>query len=252
MPLEAGLTTTERKFKVVGTRPVRPDGIDKVTGRARFGADATAPGMLIGRILRSPHPHARIRKIDTSKAEALAGVKAVVTRDDFKEDGVADRDVWRNVMARDKALYEGHAVAAVAAINSAVARKALKLIKVDYQVLPHVTDVDEALKPGAPLLHDDLFTTGVEPKPKKPSNLARRLEFGHGDVEKGFKEADIVIERRFKTEATHQGYIEPHACLASVGPDGQGDLWVCTQGHYMIRNVCANLLQMDVSKLRVE
>jgi CO/xanthine dehydrogenase Mo-binding subunit len=251
MPLEAGLTTTERKFKVVGTRPVRPDGIDKVTGRARFGADANAPGMLIGRILRSPHPHARIRKIDTSKAAALPGVKAIVTRDDFKEDGVADRDVWRNVMARDKALYEGHAVAAVAAINGSVARKALKLIKIDYEILPHVTDVDEAIKPGAPLLHDDMFTTGVEPKPKKPSNLARRLEFGHGDPEKGFREADIVIERRFKTEATHQGYIEPHACLASVGPDGQGDLWVCTQGHYMIRNVCANLLQMDVSKLRV-
>ena len=154
-------------------------------------------------------------------------------------------------MAREKVLYDGHAVAAVAAISAAVARKALKLIKVDYEVLPHVTDVDEAMKPSAPVLHDDMFTGGVEPKPKKPSNVAYRHEFGHGDVEKGFKEADVIVERSFKTEATHQGYIEPHACLANVGPDGQGELWVCTQGHFMCRNTCAALLGMDVSKLRV-
>ena len=118
-------------------------------------------------------------------------------------------------------------------------RKALKLIKVDYEVLPHVTDVDEAMKPTAPVLHADMFTDGVEPKPKKASNIACRHEFGHGDVETGFKQADVIVERSFKTEATHQGYIEPHACLASVGPDGQGELWVCTQGHFMVRNTCA-------------
>ena len=154
-------------------------------------------------------------------------------------------------MAREKALYEGHAVAAVAAISAAVAKKALTLIKVDYEVLPHVTDVDEAMKPTAPVLHADIFTDGVEPKPKKASNVACRHEFGHGDVEEGFKEADIIVERSFKTAATHQGYIEPHACLASVGPDGQGELWVCTQGHFMVRNTCAALLGMDMSKLRV-
>ncbi|HXQ41411.1 MAG TPA: xanthine dehydrogenase family protein molybdopterin-binding subunit [Candidatus Udaeobacter sp.] len=240
-----------QSFRLVGSRPDRPDGIDKVTGRAKFGADMSAPGMLVGKLLRSPHAHARIRRIDIKKALALPGVKAIVTRDDFKEIEGDLRDVSRNVMARDKALYDGHAVAAVAAIDTATARKALKLIKVDYEILPHVTDVEEAMKPGAPVLHSDLFTQGVEPTPKKPSNIAKRHEFGHGDVAKGFAQADVVVERKFKNEATHQGYIEPHACLASVGNDGQGELWVCTQGHYAVRNVCASLLGMDVSKLRV-
>src|SRR5690242_12511321 len=251
MPLDTSFDPATHKFKVVGTRPVRPDGIDKVTGRAKFGADANAPGMLVGKILRSPHAHARIRSIDTSKAAKLPGVKAIVTRDDFKPGDPALRDVLRNVMARDKALYDGHAVAAVAATSAGVARKALKLIAVDYEILPHVTDVDAAMKPGAPILHKDMITANLDPAPKKASNIAARHEFGHGDPEVGFRQADWVIERTFKTEATHQGYIEPHACLASVGTDGQGELWVCTQGHYMIRNTCASLLGMDVSKLRV-
>ncbi|MGI9483052.1 MAG: xanthine dehydrogenase family protein molybdopterin-binding subunit, partial [Hyphomicrobiales bacterium] len=242
--------TDTRDFKVVGTRPLRPDGIDKVTGRARFGADMVAPGMLVGKILRSPHAHARIRSIDVSKAEALAGVKAVVTQDDFNPDA-EDQDILCNIMARGKALYDGHAVAAVAAVSNSIARKALSLIEVDYEVLPHVTDVDEAMKPDAPLLHEDLYTDNVDPKPEKPSNIARRDEFGHGDVEKGFAEADVIIERTFKTAATHQGYIEPHACLANMSADGSGELWCCTQGHYMVRNTCASLLGVDVSRLRV-
>src|ERR1700742_2708395 len=243
-----------RKFKVVGTRPNRPDGVDKVTGRARFGADAVAPGMLVGCILRSPHAHAKIKSIDASKALKLAGVKAAIPSADLpdKTDGDAGLyDVLVNVMAREKALYEGHAVAAVAATSASIARQAMKLIKVDYEILPHVTDVDEAMKPGAPLLYPKMITDGMDPKPKKPSNVVRRYEFGHGDVDSGFKKADIVIERSFKTEATHQGYIEPHACLATVGPDGQGELWVCTQGHFMVRETCARLLGMDITKLRV-
>jgi CO/xanthine dehydrogenase Mo-binding subunit len=249
MPLDNS-TTGARKFKVIGTRPARPDGLDKVTGRARFGADATMPGMLIGKVLRSPHPHARIRSIDAKAALKLPGVKAVVTKDDFPEPTPDLRDVWRNVMAREKALYDGHAVAAVAAVSNSVARKALSLIKVDYEILPHVTDVDEAMKPNAPVLHNDIFTNGVEPKPKKPSNVVNRSEFGHGDVDKGFAEADVIVERSFRTEATHQGYIEPHACLANMGSDGQGEIWGCTQGHFALRNVAAALVGMEVSKLR--
>jgi CO/xanthine dehydrogenase Mo-binding subunit len=252
MPLDANLDPRTHSFKIVGTRPLRPDGVDKVTGRAKFGADANAPGMLVGKILRSPHPHARIRAIDATKAAKLPGVKAIVTRDDFPADvDPSLRDVLYNVMAREKALYDGHAVAAVAATSTAIARKALKLIKVDYEILPHVTDVDEAMKPGAPILHADMITENVEPAPTKPSNIAGRHEFGHGDPEEGFKQADHVVERVFKTEATHQGYIEPHACLASVGTDGSGELWVCTQGHFMVRDTCAALLGMDVSRLRV-
>jgi CO/xanthine dehydrogenase Mo-binding subunit len=245
---------TKRKYSVVGSRPLRPDGMDKVTGRARFGADVTAPGMLIGRVLRSPHPHARLVAIDTAQAERMAGVKAVVTSADLPDLTGSDavlRDILCNVMARDKVLYEGHAVAAVAATNAAVARQALKRIKVDYEILPHVTDVDAAIQPDAPVLHPGMFTEGVEPKPTHPSNVVRRYEFGHGDVAHGFAQADTVVERTFKTEAAHQGYIEPHACLANVGPDGQGELWVCTQGHFMVRDTCARLLGMDITKLRV-
>src|SRR5882672_7497560 len=193
----------------VGTRAIRPDGVDKVTGRARFGADFNLPGQLIGRVLRSPHPHARIVSIDTSRAEALPGVKAVITRDDFGDQPsefvpagemmMNYKDVVRNVMAREKALYEGHAVAAVAATSAAIARAAIKLIEVKYEILPHVIDVVEAMKPGAPVLHDDLFTAGVEPKPDKPSNIAKRIEIILGDVEAGFAKADVIDEREFKT-----------------------------------------------------
>ncbi|MEX2297211.1 MAG: xanthine dehydrogenase family protein molybdopterin-binding subunit [Dongiaceae bacterium] len=251
MPLDETKARAGREYLSVGTRPLRPDGVDKVTGRARFGADMSAPGMLVGLILRSPHAHARIRKIDTSKAEALQGVKAVITRDDLPVLDGADKDVLVNIMAREKALYEGHAVAAVAAIDATTARKALKLITVDYEVLPHVTDVDEAMKADAPVLHDHIFTKGVEPAPKKASNVVSRCEFGHGDPEAGFAKADFVVEKSFRTEATHQGYIEPHACLASMGPDGQGEIWCCTQGHFMVRDTCAALLGLEVSKLRV-
>jgi CO/xanthine dehydrogenase Mo-binding subunit len=241
-------------FKSVGTRPVRPDGVDKVTGRARYGADFNMPGQLVGLILRSPHAHAKIRKIDTSKAEQLKGVKAVITAADLPDltSGNAELyDILDNCMAREKALYDGHAVAAVAAIDARTAKEALKLIKVDYEVLPHVTDVDEAMKPAAPLLHEAVFTDGVDPRPTNPSNIANRSQYGHGDVEAGFKDADAIVERTFKTEQAHQGYIEPHACVANVNSDGTGDLWVCTQGHFVYRQHCAELLGMDVSKLRV-
>lgn len=252
MPLDTSLV--RKQFKVIGTRVRRPDGIDKVTGRAKYGADAFAPGQLIGLVLRSPHAHARIRKIDTRKAEALAGVKAVITSADLPDLTSGDRgmrDILENCMARKKALYDGHAVAAVAAVDAHTAREALRLIKVDYEILPHVTDVDEALKPSSPLIHDDVFTDGVEPKPSKPSNFCKQAEYGHGDVEAGFKEADVVISKSYKTEQTHQGYIEPHSCLANVSPDGTAELWVCTQGHFVYRNQCATLLGMDANKLRV-
>jgi CO/xanthine dehydrogenase Mo-binding subunit len=249
------------EFKWVGTRPDRPDGVDKVTGRARFGADLTLPGQIVGKVLRSPHPHARIRSIDTSAAEKLPGVKAVVTAKDFKDQPsefipagemmINYRDVVRSVMAREKALYEGHPVAAVAATSPAIAKQALKLIKVDYQVLPHVIDVVEAMKPGAPLLDEGMITAGVEPAPKSPSNVAKRVEFVLGDAAAAFGQADVIVERSFTTKPVHQGYIEPHACIASVSEDGLAELWVTTQGHWIVRAHCARLLGWDISKVRV-
>lgn len=245
---------TNRSFSAVGTRPIRPDGIDKVTGRARYGADFNMAGQLVGRVLRSPHAHAVIRGIDTSKAEALPGVKAVITAADLPDLTGGDSalyDILDNCMARRKALYDGHAVAAVAAIDARTARQALKLISVDYEVLPHVTDVDEAFRHGAPLIDGAIFTEGLEEKPVKPSNVVKRTQFGHGDVHKGFGEADFIVERSFRTEQTHQGYIEPHACVASVSADGMAELWVCTQGPFVYRQHCAQLLGMEASKLRV-
>ena len=242
----------DRKLKVVGTNPVKHDGVDKVTGRAQFGADTHLPGMLVGKVLRSPHPHAIIKSIDTSAAEALAGVKSVVTSDDFPEMPPGpNRDISRNMMAREKVFYDGHAVAAVAATSEKIARKACKLIKVEYEILPHVIDVVDAKKPDAPVLHDDLFTKGIDPAPDKPSNITERLHFGMGDVEKGFKEADFIVEREFDTKPMHQGYIEPQGCVANYTEDGQVELWCCTQGHFVFRNRLSAVLKMDSSKIRV-
>src|SRR5437588_857985 len=210
--------------KWIGQRTIRPDGVDKVTGRAAFAADTTMPGMIWGKILRSPHPHARIKSIDTSKALALPGVKAVVTaRDivDFPVDksvmlGIQDmRWMCRNVMAREKALFPGHPVAAVAATTEAIAAKACELIEVDYEVLPWAIEIDDALKADAPILHEFNKFEG------KPSNIAGKLEVKKGDIAQGFKEAEVVIERTFTTRPVHQGYIEPHACLISVAADNK-------------------------------
>ncbi len=261
MTMPDTITPGEKKLKVVGTRPVRPDGVPKVTGLARFGADYSLPGMLWGKILRSPHAHARIRSIDTSQAQALPGVKAVMTAADLPEQKFeyvgAERvavNFWhmtRGIMAREKALFEGHAVAAVAAISKTVADEALRLIKVDYEVLPHVINIEQAMQPDAPLLFEDMITRGVEPAPDKPSNISKRIEFKIGDIEAGFAAADKIVENTFRTAPVHQGYIEPQACLARFDADGQAELWASSQGHFVIRALTSRLVGMEVGNLRV-
>jgi CO/xanthine dehydrogenase Mo-binding subunit len=248
------------KLRQVGTRPVRPDGVDKVTGRASYGADLVLPGMLWGAVLRSPHPHARIRSIDASAALAMDGVRGVVSGADlpdisseeaFVGEGPTNfRDLSRNVLARDKVLYHGHAVAAVAAVDRATALAALEAIAVDYEVLPYVLDLDAAVAPGAPLLDEALVTRGDDTA-TSPSNVAQRIEIGHGNPDVGFAEADIVVENEFTTQAVHQGYIEPHACVASAGQDGQVQIWCSSQGHFMVRAYTAKLLGLDLSQIRV-
>ena len=255
------MTAESPAYKWVGTRTIRPDGVDKVTGRARFGADFDMPGQLVGQVLRSPHAHASIRAIDTSKAAALPGVKAVITGADMPDippfveeagEGMVNyQDLSHNVMARKKVLYDGHAVAAVAATSAAIADEALRLIDVSYEVLPHVIDVEAAMEPDAPLLHETLFTQGVSPAAKTPSNVAKRVEFNKGDVAKGFAEADVIVERSFTTKAVHQGYIEPHATIASISEDGQCQVWCSTQGHFTVRDMCARLLKMELADIRV-
>ncbi len=248
-------------LKVVGTRPIRPDGVDKVTGRAVFAADTRASGMLWGKILRSPHAHANIVSIDTTKAAALKGVFAVVTGQDFPEIASEEafvgegpmnfRDLSLNCMARTKVLYEGHALAAVAASTQEIADQALALIDVTYEVLPHVIDVEEAMAPGAPVLHADMFTAGVTPKPETASNISKVVTFKKGDIDAGFAEAEVIVEGRYTTQPVHQAYIEPHACLATYAPDGQVQIHSSSQGHFMIRAYVAKLLGMSISNIRV-
>ena len=190
----------------MATRPIRPDGVDKVTGRAAGPSDCVMPGMIWGPHQRSPYAHARIVSIDTKKALALPGVKAVVTGADFPdlasevvEGGEAAsnmRDLAVNVIARDKALYDGHAVAAVAAVSPAIAEAALDLIEVTYERLPHVIDVEAAMAPDAPLLHSHIFTEGLEERPTVPSNIARRHQFVRGDVAAALAEAEVRVEGR--------------------------------------------------------
>ena len=232
----------KKDYKVVGTRPIRHDGVDKVTGRALYGADFQTVGLLHGKVLRSPHAHARIKSIDTSRAEAHPGVRAVVTAKDFPdvEDKIADlgegaanvKDLQDNVLAGDKVLYKGHQVAAVAAIDPHTAEEALELIDVEYEVLPPVIKVLDAMKEDAPLLHEDMKTDAMGEKSENPSNIASHFQHKQGDPEKGFAEADVVVEREYTTETVHQGYIEPHNATALYNPDGHLTIWCSTQGAF--------------------
>ena len=261
-PFGTQIPYEEKNLKIVGTNPtVRPDAVDKVTGKARYAADINLPGQLIGKVLRSPHAHARIKSIDTTKAAKLTGVKAIVTSADFSDMPVLHaaageimvnfRDVTRTFMAREKVLFDGHPVAAVAAISESVAKAALKLIKVDYEVLPHVIDVVEAMQPDAPLLDEEQFTKGIDPAPEKPSNIAAQLKSVLGDVTEGFSQADLVIEREFHTKAVHQGYIEPQSSIANYTDGGDAEVWTGTQGHFLIRALLSKVLEMDVSRVKV-
>ena len=246
--------STAAALKYIGTRPVRPDGLEKVTGRANFGADHALPGMLHGKVVRSPYAHARIVAIDTSAAEALPGVLAVITAADFPD---RSQFSWRrkgfndNLMASDKVFYHGHAVAAVAATSNAAAQAAAEAVVVDYEVLDAVTDALEALKPNAPVLHDALFTEGLPEAPTKPSNLVKKQVITKGDVQRAFAKADEIVERTFVTPMVHQGYIEPHACVGNFNADGQATVWCSSQGHFDVRGMTAMALGMDVGDIRV-
>jgi CO/xanthine dehydrogenase Mo-binding subunit len=235
-------------FKYIGQRIIRPDGHDKVTGRANYAADLALPEMIWGKILRSPYAHAKINGIDTTKAEAHPDVFAVATHADIPN---PDAGGVPNVLAKDKALYQGHAIAAVAARTEAAAEEALALINVDYEVLQPVMSIEAAMADGAPLLHEDLMTKGLAEEPTSPSNVASRMEMNKGDIEVGFAEADIVVEREFRTATVHQGYIEPHACTVRYDEDGQSMIWCSTQGHFGVRQSTAAMLNMEHSKLKV-
>ena len=236
----SNIVLSTKGYKVVGKRPIRHDGYDKVTGKALYGADIYPPGLLHGKMLRSPHAHARIVSIDTSRAEAHPDIRAVVTGKDLPESEENGRHASHNILARETVLYKGHAIAAVAASNAHVAGEALSLIDVEYEVLPSATTVEDAMKPGAPRLHVEY-----------EGNVARRNQLKLGDVDKGFEEADIVVEREYRTPTVHQGYIEPHSATASWGSDGKLTIWCSSQGHFQIGEATAGILGIAASSIKV-
>jgi xanthine dehydrogenase molybdenum-binding subunit len=255
-------TETKQQYKVIGKRPVRHDGVDKVTGRAVYGADVQLPGMLYGKVLRSPHAHARIKSIRTGKALELEGVKAIVTAADLPDSvgrsanlgelgEVPLQHISHNVLASGKALYQGHAIAAVAATSSHLAEEALDLIEVEYEVLPPVLEVLQAMQENATLLHDDLFTMELGQKSNRPSNVASHQTFQRGDVKAGFAASDHILEREYRSATVHQGYIEPHAATAVWNADGHVTLWCTTQGAFSMRTCVHQVLGIPVSKLKV-
>lgn len=246
------VTTDKPAYKVIGTRPIRPDGIDKVTGRAVYGADIRLPGMLSGQVKRSPHAHAIIKRINTEKALAFPGVRAVITAADFGAGDVAGLpDTSKNVLAGDKVLYRGHAIAAVAATTELIARQACDLIEVEYELLEPALDVREAMLPNAPILHPNMRTKTPTGPGEQPSNVVAHAAVAFGDVDKGFAESDVIVEREFKTKMVHQGYIEPQSSTAMWNEDGQLTVWSCTQGSFPARQAISAMLGHPVSKIKV-
>ena len=257
------------KYKVIGTRPLRHDGVDKVTGRAIYGADVTMPRMIFGKILRSPHAHAWIKSIDVSKALAHPGVLAVVTaKDFFSREGINEEGssfgengvtLWEtskkylsdNIMASDKVLYKGQPVAGVAATTVHIAEEALALIEVEYELIESVINVIEAMNENAARLHPNIRTDSYMDSEVSQNNVAHHIRHSIGDISKGFEESKIVIEREFDTATVHQAYIEPHNTTAFWNKDGRLTIWLSTQGPFEVRDMCAEVLGMDVSNVNV-
>ena len=245
----------------VGTRPERMDAKDKVTGHALYGTDISLPGLLHGRVLRSPHAHARIVSIDTSKAEALPGVFAVVIANDLPEaddrtekageSTINYKFLRDNNLASDKVLYVGHAVAALAAKSPDVAQTALESIEVEYEILEPVLDVRHAMSDQTQVLHEQIRTDGPDGSGDTPSNIAQHIRHVKGDLNKGFSDADVIVEREFTTVPVHQSYLESHAATAVWGMDGTLTIYSSTQGAFLARNQVSELLQYPMAKIKV-
>ncbi len=243
------------KYSVIGRRIPRVDALDKVTGKAIFSADINLPNMLHGKVLRSPHPHAKILRLDVSKARALDGVIAVITASDIPGQKRDENPSKVPYLARDEVVFAGQPVATVAALNPYIAEDAIKLIEVDYEELPFIIDALEAMKPDAPLVNPDLSAKlSVEGQTGKTSvsgNIAYCVEYGRGDVKAGFKEADIVLENTFRTQRVHHGYLEPRASVASVDIDGKVNVWSDNQSIFMVRETVASFLEIPFNRVRV-
>ncbi len=249
-------------LKVVGQRLPRVDAGERVTGRAIYPADLNRPGMVTGLIKRSPHAHARIVKIDTTAARALKGVLAVVTAADFPEIkpntiipfGETGADAWVSaviVLARDRVHWRGQPVAAVAAVDAHVAKAALDLIEVTYEPLPHVLSIADAMRADAPLLNPDLKPKGFEPGVPVVRNAGSRTLIERGDIAAALQSSAVVGAIHTIIDTAHQGYIEPHACVAEADPTGFVTIWASTQGAFQTEIQTSVLLGLPQSKLKV-
>jgi xanthine dehydrogenase molybdenum-binding subunit len=256
------MTTTEQpqEFKVIGTRPIRHDGVDKVIGRAVYSADVRLAGMIPGAVLRSPHAHALIKSIDLSKADAMPGVFATMSGADMPIVASAALDLgetiddtaWTSdrVMAQGKVVYKGHPVAAVAAVDQNTALEALKLIEVEYEVLKPVISLEDAMAADATIIHPAIVGDHLGEKVNN-TNIAvhNRTEFG--DPDDAFAKSATILERTFVIARAHQGYIEPQSSTAFWAPDGKISIWTSTQAPFSVRSTVAKLLEQPMSNVKV-
>jgi CO/xanthine dehydrogenase Mo-binding subunit len=256
---------TTRDVRGVGLSIPRPDGPEKVTGQVPYVADLKPKGLLHAKLLRSPHAHARIKRIDTSRAKALAGVRAVLTAADMPYLKKKAPTRAHAVLAIDRVVFAGQPVAAVAADEPAIAEEALDLIDVEYEVLPAAVDPLESMKPGAPPVaeagteadtseaqaHGSVAGVKSEVKPAKAVNISQQARLQRGDVAKGLAESDVVIEKTYRIPMVHQGYLEPHAVLAQWDTTGQLTLWASTQGSFNTRSEVADVLELPENRIKV-
>src|SRR5262252_1140731 len=257
---------TTRDVRGVGLAIPRPDGPEKVTGRVQYVADIKPRGLLHAKLLRSPHAHARILRIDVSKARALPGVRAVLTAADVPELKRKAPTRAHAVLAIDRVMFVGHPVAAVAADDPAIAEEALDLIQVEYEILPAAVDPLESMKPGAPpvadagteadtseaMAHGAVAVAKTEAAPPaKAANVSQQSRLHRGDIAKGFAESDVVIEKTYRVPMVHQGYLEPHAVLAEWDRTGSLTLWASTQGSFNTRSEVADVLEIPENRIRV-
>ena len=236
--------------QVVGKATPRVEGVLKVTGKALYSADLQLPDSLWGRCLRSPIPYGRIKRIDTSKALEVPGVKAVITGQDVTGLRIGRCIYDTPVLADGVVRFIGEKVAAVAAETKLAAEQALELIEVEYEELEPLLDPVEAAKPGAPVLHPDLLSYKGLPVPvESVSNVFAYLKWGKGNLEEGFKQADLVVENTFTTQVTHQSYLEPHACVVKTAADGSAEVWSCSKTPFAVRGQLSNCIGVAKEKL---
>ena len=237
--------------RIVGQPIGRIDGVEKVSGAARYSADVTLPGLVWGKVLRSPLPYARIVGIDTSKARALPGVLAVLTAADLPDILVGRRMFDMPVLARDRVRFIGEKVAVVAALDPDIAEEALGLIEVEYEDLPTVFDPVEAIRDGAPVLHDNPGAYEGAPSERPHANVQSVLRFRLGDVDAGFRAADRVFEHTFRTQAAHHGYLEPHAGVVAIDEHGRVQVWASNKMPFRLKELLSLALPLPPERIRV-